>query len=52
MSFYAVLTFYIAPLVGLKYMGGKDGVLNGIMWGSLISILLWNFYGAQLLELK
>jgi hypothetical protein len=52
MAFYALLSFFVGPLVGLKYKGGKDGITHGIIIGCIISLALWNFYGAALLDLK
>ncbi len=52
MLFYSVLTFFISPVIGLKLIGTKEGIKNGMIVGFIVSLLLWNSYGSHMLELK
>ena len=50
MIFYILITNIIGPIIG--YYTSKDKVLGlglGFLIGSVISIILWTFYGSKML---
>jgi len=49
MAFYAVLTYLIFPAIFYYTMGKSlKAAGNGFVVGSVVSILLWFFYGAKM----
>jgi hypothetical protein len=51
MIFYSILTYFIFPLGGFYISKNKEGITNGIILGSIISILLWFNYGLKMINL-
>ena len=51
MIFYIVLSYIIFPLI-FYYLAGKTllSAGNGFIVGSIISIMLWYFYGKKLVK--
>ena len=51
MVFYIILSYIVFPL-GFYYLLGKSltSAGNGFIVGSIISILLWYFYGRKLVK--
>lgn len=49
--FYSLLSYFIFPLGGFYISKNKEGITNGIMVGSIISILLWFNYGSKMINL-
>ena len=47
MLFYAILSYVIAPVIGYKITKTKDGIVYGIVVGSVISVILWEYYGKK-----
>lgn len=47
MIFYAVITFFIGPILGGVLMGRK-GMGHGYLVGGIVSLLLWHFYGRRI----
>lgn len=52
MFFYAVLSYVIGPIGGLYLKKNKDGLLWGMIMGSVVSILLWQQYGQKMISLN
>ena len=52
MIFYALLSFVISPGLGYFLLKKKDGITYGIIFGSLVSIVLWLQYGKSMITLK
>lgn len=49
MAFYAVLTYLIFPVVFYYTMGKTlKAAGNGFVMGSVVSVLLWMFYGSKM----
>ena len=50
MLFYAALTFFVAPLVTQMYLAPRDkhALLYGMIWGFVVSVLLWINVGSKL----
>ena len=49
MAFYAVLTYLIFPVVFYYTMGKTlNAAGNGFVLGSVVSVLLWMFYGSKM----
>jgi hypothetical protein len=53
MLFYSLLTFYIGPYLFYTYItpDDKDKIINGMIFGFIISILLWYFYGSKMIKI-
>ena len=51
MLFYSVLTYFIFPLIGFYINKNKEGITNGMILGSIISIILWFNYGSKMISL-
>ena len=51
MGFYVLLSYVIFPVV-FYYFGGKtlSSAGNGFIVGSIISILLWMFFGKKMIK--
>jgi hypothetical protein len=47
MLFYAILACVIGPVIGYKITHTKEGLGNGFVAGSILSILLWYVYGKK-----
>jgi len=47
MVFYAVLSCFIAPVIGYNITKTKEGLGNGFLIGSILSIILWYTYGSK-----
>jgi hypothetical protein len=52
MIFYSILTYFIFPLGGFYISKNKEGITNGMILGSIISILLWFNYGLRMINLS
>jgi hypothetical protein len=52
MLFYAVLSYVVAPGVGLHLMKNKKGITYGLVGGSLLSIVLWLKVGQNKIQLS
>jgi len=51
MAFYAVLTYILFPVIGYFLLGKTlDAAGNGFIVGSVVSVLLWKFYGFDLVK--
>ena len=50
MAFYAVITFIVGPVVG-GYFFGRRGVGHGYLVGGVISLILWHFYGRDIVRM-
>lgn len=49
MAFYAVLTYLVFPVVFYYTMGKTlKAAGNGFVLGSVVSVLLWMFYGSKM----
>jgi hypothetical protein len=48
MAFYIILSYIVSPLI-FYYVFNKTllSAGNGFMFGSVVSILLWQFYGSK-----
>jgi Na+/proline symporter len=51
MIFYALLSYAIAPAVGFYLKKNKEGIMQGMVVGSILSIVLWMQYGSKQLSL-
>lgn len=51
MLFYAVLSYVIGPLVGLVLKKNKEGLTQGMVAGSILSIVLWYMYASKKITL-
>lgn len=50
MLFYIVLTYLIFPVIFYYSMGKTKKVAGlGFVFGSIVSLLLWNFYGSKMI---
>lgn len=52
MFFYAILSFVIGPITGLYLKKNKEGLLWGMIFGCVVSILLWQQYGEKMISLQ
>lgn len=51
MAFYAVLTYILFPAIAYFLFGKTlEAVGNGFIVGSIVSIVLWKFYGFGLVK--
>lgn len=49
MLFYILLTFFIMPLLFYFFISKSDASAgNGFVVGSIISLMLWFFYGSKM----
>lgn len=49
MAFYAVLTYLVFPVVFYYTMGKTlKAAGNGFVMGSVVSVLLWMFFGSKM----
>jgi hypothetical protein len=53
MVFYSLLTFFLGPYLFYYYItpDDNDKMINGMIFGFIISILLWYFYGSKLVKM-
>jgi Na+/proline symporter len=51
MFFYSLLSYFIFPLSGFYITKNKEGITNGMILGSIVSILLWFNYGSKMINL-
>jgi hypothetical protein len=51
MVFYAILTYFVFPII-LYYTMGKTAKAagQGFILGSIVSVVLWVFYGSKIVE--
>ena len=50
MGFYIILSYIIAPTIGYYITGNTiNGLGNGFVIGSIISIILWYKYGKKIM---
>jgi hypothetical protein len=52
MLFYSILSYFIFPLIGFYIIKNKEGITNGLILGSIVSILLWFNYGSKMINLS
>ena len=53
MFFYSLLTFFIFPYVGYLLMkNSKKGIVYGMIFGAIISIVLWVSVGINYVKMK
>lgn len=52
MLFYSILTYFVLPIIGFYISKNKQGITNGLIVGTLISLLLWINYGSKMINLK
>lgn len=51
MAFYAVITYILFPAIAYLLFGRTlEAVGNGFIVGSVVSIILWKFYGNTLVK--
>lgn len=50
MVFYAVITFVVGPFVGGLVLG-REGIGHGYLVGGGLSLLLWHFYGRNIVRM-
>lgn len=51
MAFYIILSYVIFPLLSYyMFSNTLEGAGNGFVAGSILSILLWHFYGKYLIK--
>lgn len=51
MLFYILLSFFIMPLLFYFFIKKSDASAgNGFVVGSVISLLLWHFYGSKMIK--
>lgn len=53
MLFYSLITFYGGPYLFYNYItpDDNDKVINGMIFGFIISILLWYFFGSKMVKM-
>ena len=51
MLFYSVLSYFIFPIIGFYINKNKEGITNGMILGSIISIFLWFNYGSKMINI-
>ena len=47
-SFYSILTFVIFPYIFYTMERNMEGIGKGYVVGSLVSIIMWHFFGKKL----
>jgi Na+/proline symporter len=52
MIFYSLLSFFIAPAIGYHFNKTRNGITYGMLFGILLSIILWYSYALKKLELQ
>ena len=52
MVFYALLTYALAPGAGFMLKKNKEGITQGMIVGSVISLALWYKYGSKMITLQ
>lgn len=51
MVVYALLSYVVGPAIGLHLKKNKEGLMQGMVVGSILSIALWVQYGSKQLSL-
>lgn len=51
MAFYAVISYLVFPSISYMFFGKTlDAAGNGFIFGSVVSIILWKFYGSKMVK--
>ena len=52
MIFYSYITYFLFPVIGLYIKKNKEGITQGMIFGTVVSIFLWFKYGSKMVKMN